>query len=112
MFLLLTSCSAQLTEKVVETYPNGNTLKSQFFDRKGDCVKEVEFYSTGAVKMEGAMKNGQREGEWKAYFPDGKTQTIEIVQWKDYDATEQIQIWAKDGTVYLISSVNTVLRSK
>jgi antitoxin component YwqK of YwqJK toxin-antitoxin module len=81
-FMLLTmafafaACSTQLDEKVVETYPDGKTLKTQFFDRKGKCVKEVELYSTGEVKMEGGMNGEKREGEWKAYFPDGRVQSI------------------------------------
>ena len=41
-------------------------------------------------------------------FPDGTTQTIELSQWTDYEG-EQIQITAKDGTVYLVNSVNCVL---
>ena len=45
------------------------------------------------------------------HFPDGKVQTIEISKWMDYEG-EQIQIWGKDGVVYLVSSFNTVLRSK
>ena len=69
------ACSNQLDEKVVETYPNGKTQKTQFFNRKGTCVKEVELYETGQVKMEGGMKGEKREGEWKAYFPDGRVQS-------------------------------------
>lgn len=97
LFLLLASCSAQLTEKVVETYPNGNTLKSQFFDRKGDCVKEVEFYSTGAVKMEGAMKGEKREGEWKAYFPDGRMQSHGF--FKDGLRSGVATVWQENGNL-------------
>lgn len=41
-------------------------------------------------------------------WPDGTTKTIEIKQWKDYDG-EQIQIIAKDGEVYLVSSFNCIL---
>lgn len=41
-------------------------------------------------------------------FPDGSVQTIEIEQWTDYEG-EQIQIIAKDGTVYLLSTVNCIL---
>ena len=41
-------------------------------------------------------------------FPDGTTQTIELEQWTDYEG-EQIQLTAKDGTVYLVNSVNCVL---
>lgn len=42
-------------------------------------------------------------------FPDGTTEKIEIKQWRDYEDGEQLQIIAKDGTVYLVSSVNCVL---
>lgn len=41
-------------------------------------------------------------------FPDGTCEKIEIEKWSDYDG-EQIQIIAKDGTVYLVSSFNCVL---
>ena len=75
MFAMV-SCTAQLTEKVVETYPDGKTLKTQYFDKQGVCVKEVEYYESGQVKMEGGMKGEKREGEWKAYFPDGRVQSI------------------------------------
>lgn len=42
---------------------------------------------------------------------NGETQEIEIDTWSDYDG-EQIQIIAKDGTVYLVSSFNTILIGK
>lgn len=41
-------------------------------------------------------------------FPDGSVKTIDIEQWTDYEG-EQIQIIAKDGTVYLLSTVNCIL---
>lgn len=41
-------------------------------------------------------------------FPDGTVEKIEIEQWTDYEG-EQIQIIAKDGTVYLVSSFNCIL---
>ena len=44
--------------------------------KKGNCVKEVEYYESGQVKMEGPMKDGEARGEWKAYFPDGACQSI------------------------------------
>lgn len=81
-FLLLATvfafvaCTPKLEEKVTETYPDGKTQKTQYFDKKGTCVKEIEYYETGQVKMEGSMKGDKREGEWKAYFPDGRVQSI------------------------------------
>ena len=39
---------------------------------------------------------------------DGTRMEIEIKKWKDFDG-EQIQIVSTDGTVYLVSSYNTIL---
>lgn len=69
-------CSRQLKEKVVVRYPSGQPQKVCYFDRSGDCVKEAEFYDTGALYMEGPMKDGERHGEWLAYFRDGRVQSI------------------------------------
>ena len=44
-------------------------------------------------------------------MPDGTSQQIELTSWNDYDG-EQIQLTAKDGTVYLVSSINCVLIRK
>ena len=76
LFLLLTSCSAQLTEKVEVKFPNGQPKIVRYFDKGDKCVKETEYYESGQVKMEGGMKDGEMEGEWKAYFPDGRVQSI------------------------------------
>ncbi len=45
-------------------------------------------------------------------FPDGSCQKIEIKSWTDYEDGEQIQIQAKDGTVYLVHAQNCVLVSE
>lgn len=44
-------------------------------------------------------------------FPDGTCEKIEIKKWDDYDG-EQIQITSKDGTTYLVNSVNCILVSE
>jgi antitoxin component YwqK of YwqJK toxin-antitoxin module len=75
MVFAFAACAPRLNEKVVGTYPDGKPQKTQYFDKEGICVKEVEFYETGQVKMEGGMKGDKREGEWKAYFPDGRLQS-------------------------------------
>ena len=73
--LFLASCSAQLTEKVMAKYPNGQPQVVQYFDKQDQCVKEIEYYDSGQVKMEGGMKDGKMEGEWTAYFIDGRVQS-------------------------------------
>ena len=95
--LACSACSAQLEEKVVETYPDGKTLKVQYCNRKGECVKEAELYTTGAVKMEGAMKGDKRNGEWKAYFPDGRVQSVGT--FVDGLRTGQATVWQPNGNL-------------
>lgn len=79
IFLLLTlalaSCNANMTEKVEATYSNGKPRVVRCYDKHAQCMKEIEYYETGQVKMEGGMKNGKMEGEWTAYFPDGRVQS-------------------------------------
>ena len=74
--LMLSSCTAQLTEKVEAKFPNGQTQIVRYYNKDDKCVKEIEYYETGQVKMEGAMKDEKRDGEWKAYFPNGRLQSI------------------------------------
>jgi len=45
------------------------------------------------------------------YLPNGNVKTIEIDTWNDYEG-EQIQIHSKDGVNYIVSSFNTILRSR
>lgn len=42
-------------------------------------------------------------------FPDGTSKKIEIASWTDFEDGDQLQIKAKDGTVYLIHSEDCVL---
>lgn len=72
----LVSCVPKLTEKVEVTFPNGQPQLVKMLDKSNHCVKEIEYYETGQVKMGGAMKDDQREGVWTAYFPDGRPQSI------------------------------------
>jgi len=75
MVSVLTACQPKLVEKVEASHPNGQPKYVQMLDKSGDCVQWIEYYETGQVKMEGAMKDGEREGEWKSFFPDGRTQS-------------------------------------
>ena len=95
--LAFVACNTKLEEKVVETYPDGKTQKTQFFNRKGTCVKEVEFYETGEVKMEGGMKGEKRDGEWKAYFPDGRVQSEGT--FVDGLRTGKATVWQANGNL-------------
>lgn len=95
--LTFASCAEKLTERIVGTYPDGKPQKVQYCNRKGDCVKEIEFYESGQVKMEGTIKDNNREGEWKAYFPDGRVQSIGT--FVDGLRTGQATVWQENGNL-------------
>ena len=66
IFLLLTlalaSCNANMTEKVEATYSNGKPRVVRCYDKHAQCMKEIEYYETGQVKMEGGMKTARWKG--------------------------------------------------
>ena len=96
--ILFASCSGPLTEKVEVTYPNGQPQSVRSYNRHNQCVKEVEYYETGQVKMEGGMKEGKMEGEWTAYFPDGRVQSLGF--FKDGKRTGAAQVFYSNGNKY------------
>lgn len=73
--MTMVSCAQKLTEKIEVKYPNGNPEIVLMLNKSGECVKKIEYYDSGQVKMEGPIKNGKREGEWTAYFRDGRVQS-------------------------------------
>ena len=42
-------------------------------------------------------------------LPNGEVVEVEIYKWTDYEDGDQLQIIAKDGTVYLTSTLNCIL---
>lgn len=99
LFIVMASCKDQLKEEVISSYGNGQVECLHYFNKKNECVREVQLYENGAIKMEGEMKNGERFGEWKAYFPDGKVQStgffengIRIGEAKIYHANGNLYI--------------------
>ena len=97
MAFALASCSAQLTEKVEATFPDGKPMVVRYYDKHDQCVKEIEYYETGQVKMEGGMKDDKMEGEWKAYFPDGRVQSIGT--FVNGLRTSKATVWQENGNL-------------
>ena len=95
--LFLASCSAQLTEKVEVSFPNGKPQIVYYYDKHNQCVKETEYYESGQVKMEGGLKDGKMEGEWVAYFPDGRMQSKGT--FKDDKRTGAATVWQENGNL-------------
>jgi antitoxin component YwqK of YwqJK toxin-antitoxin module len=90
MALIIVSCAPRLTEKVEAKHSNGQPQVVRYYDKSDKCVKEIEYYETGEVKMEGAMKDGKREGTWKAYLRDGRPWSIDEFKNGDLDGSSTV----------------------
>ena len=99
LVLMLSACKQQIKEKVVSYYENDQPAKVHHIDCHDQVIWEVEYYEDGAVKMEGGMKNGKREGEWKAYFQDGKVQSEGI--FRNGLRTGKATVYHPNGNLYM-----------
>lgn len=98
LVLLLASCGNRLQEKVIHSYDNGQPALVHVY-QKDKCIKEIEYYEDGTVKMEGAMEDGHREGEWKCYFEDGKTQSTGFFH--NGLRTGKAMVYHENGNLYM-----------
>lgn len=77
--LCLTSCKNESKWKTTQYYPSGEVLVSrEYIVDNADTVYIYEkvFYQDGVIKVEGALKEDKREGEWKSFYTDGKPWSI------------------------------------
>ena len=89
-FMMMASCTPSLTEQVESRFPSGQARMVKMLDKSGNCVEEIEYYESGQVKMQGRLAGGLREGEWKAYFLDGRTQSIDNFKQGKLDGVTQV----------------------
>jgi hypothetical protein len=78
---LLASCGVSSSEKVVETWPNGNRKLTEKIRFGGTGKKPFKhevrmYYPGGPLHSEGLNENSKLEGEWKIYYYDGTIQSI------------------------------------
>lgn len=97
MVFAIASCTPKLTEQVEVKFPNGQPQLVKMIDKSGNCVKEIEYYDSGQVKMEGKMKDGKREGEWKAYLRDGRPWSID--NFKDGELDGSSTVYWENGNL-------------
>lgn len=97
--LVFAPCCNRQRERVVNRYDNGQPALVRVYDRSGQCVKEMEYYENGVLKMEGTMEDGHREGEWKCYFPDGKTQSTGFFH--EGLRTGKASVYHENGNIYM-----------
>lgn len=69
---------------------------------KNDTIKISYFTLSGKLESEGKMIEKERIGEWKYYFPDGKT--LMSIEHYNHDKLDgEVKIFYKDGTLTEIS---------
>ena len=72
------ACEAPIIEKIEETYPGKEKKKVCYYQEKNGkeiIVEEKYFHQNGELKMSGKFENGEREGEWNAYFENKQLQS-------------------------------------
>lgn len=98
--LFLASCANhRLTEKVINTYDNGQPAKVYYYNGEGLWVREADFYDDGALMMEGPIVNDLREGDWISYFRDGKVQSTGV--YKDGLRVGLSKVYHENGHLWM-----------
>jgi antitoxin component YwqK of YwqJK toxin-antitoxin module len=83
----LFSCSNDLKQEVVSTFPDGNPMKVEYVRYSGDqriVEKEVRFYPNGEKEEEGGFLNGKRNGHWTYWYDNGNV-------WSEGDFKEGVR---------------------
>ena len=70
----LWSCTSDPYEYVELTHPNGTPQVVKYYktEDKKVLLRKIEYHENGQKRIEGTFKNGVRDGEWNAWFADGK----------------------------------------
>jgi len=70
-FVVLASCGADITEKVMSTWSNGEPKEVRVLE-PGEPGEEVQkFHANGRLHVRGRLVNGQKQGTWNTYREDG-----------------------------------------
>ena len=99
LVVLFFSCGDGLTKKVMSSYENGAPARVHVYDKSGNCIKEIDYYETGELMMEGEIRDNLRNGEWTSYFIDGKVQSSGF--FKDGKRTGKALVYHENGNLYM-----------
>lgn len=102
--IMMSGCQEKLTTKVVESHENGQPSVIQYVDKNQISLREAHYYEDGALMMEGPLKDGKRQGEWKAYFPDGKLQSTGFFE--QGKRTGPSKVFWSSGNLYMEGDYN------
>jgi antitoxin component YwqK of YwqJK toxin-antitoxin module len=72
---LSNGCKETPNEIVEESFSNGNVKRIGYYLGEGEKkqkIREVSKHENGQTYMEGAIKDGEREGLWVSFYPGGQ----------------------------------------
>ena len=100
-------------KEIISRYTNGTAeieREYKIIDGKRAAVYEWEYYEDGNKLKEGALsKNEKRDGNWKAYYRDGKL-------WSEGDYSDGVRqgktiTYHSNGNLYYIGKFNKAQKS-
>lgn len=74
MLLIFAGCTAEENKQETKIEKENKAENAPSKPAQPDSTftgKKIEYYKGGEKKMEGMMRNGKREGEWKSYYSTG-----------------------------------------
>ncbi len=75
---VLTGCKEKLIKEVTSSWPDGSPQKVSYYRKTGDKkekVRELSYYQSGKLQMEGEYAGGKKDGAWVSWFENGKKQS-------------------------------------
>ena len=78
LLIVILGCK-EPTQKVIDRYPNGQTMTEYFYPNKGDTLNYTckVYYESGKLKHETQISYNMFVGEKKTYFENGKLERVE-----------------------------------
>ncbi|MCB2221021.1 MAG: hypothetical protein KQI35_11545 [Bacteroidetes bacterium] len=73
LLLAFSGCIKKTYEKVESTWPDGTPQWVQYYRTEAmkEVIREARFYESGAKRIAGPIKDGERHGKWEAWYEDG-----------------------------------------
>lgn len=99
--LALAGCTEKLLEETTSAWPDGMPQKVSFYRVTGDKkdkVKEIRYYQSGKIEMEGEFAGGKKDGSWTSWFENGKKQSEGF--FKNDVRNGKAVVWRENGFKY------------
>jgi antitoxin component YwqK of YwqJK toxin-antitoxin module len=74
-FFLVTGCKSNEIKVIQEKFDDGKPKTERFYltiDDQKLLIKEIQYYPSGIVKLEGEYENNKKNGTWIFYYETGE----------------------------------------